>query len=85
MKLTRDEILDNLIEIFRKKFEIVNPEPDADLRAEYEFDSIDAIELLVEIEKMAGISLTQEEKKSAMNVRTLHHICDYIESLTALK
>ena len=51
----------------------------------YEFDSIDAIELLVEIEKMLGFILTQEEKKQAMNVRTLAQVCDYIETIAATR
>ncbi len=83
MTLTREKILNNLSEIFRTRFEIENPGLDENLREAYEFDSIDAIELLVEIEKMLGVSLTQEEKKSAMNVRTINQICDYIESLNA--
>jgi acyl carrier protein len=71
MQLTRKKILDDLIRIFRENFEIDNPGTDDDLKEEYEFDSIDAIELLVEIEKMLGFTLTQEEKKQAMDVRTL--------------
>lgn len=83
MKLTREAILNHLFDIFRARFEIENPGLDDNLREEYEFDSIDAIELLVEIEKMLNISLTQEQKKSAMNIRTINQICDYIESLNA--
>ncbi len=84
MQLTRKEILHELIRIFRENFEIDNPSTDDDLRNEYEFDSIDAIELLVEIEKMVGFTLTQEEKKQAMDIRTLDQICDYIETLAAI-
>lgn len=85
MKLTRKEILQDLIRIFRENFEIYNPGADDDLRKEYEFDSIDAIELLVEIEKMLGFTLTQDEKKQAMDIRTLDQICDYVESLAATR
>jgi len=35
---------------------------DADLRETYEFDSIDAIELLLAIETFLGTEITQEEK-----------------------
>lgn len=84
MQLTRKEILHELIRIFRENFEIDNPSTDDDLRNEYEFDSIDAIELLVEIEKMVGFTLTQEEKKQAMDIRTLDQICDYIETSAAI-
>jgi len=79
--MTRDDILTAILDIFRKEFEIENPGPDDDLREKYEFDSIDAIELLLKIEEMRGSELTQEEKKRAMDIRTINHICDYIESL----
>ena len=85
MQLTREEILPDLFRIFRENFEIDNPGLDDDLRDEYEFDSIDAIELLVEIEKMLRFTLTQEEKKQAMNVRTLAQVCDYIETIAATR
>lgn len=81
MKLDREDILRELKRIFRDNFEIPNPDVDVDLREAYEFDSIDAIELLVEIEKMIGTPLSQEQKKLAMEVRTLNDICAYIESM----
>jgi len=79
--MTRDEIIDHILKIFRKEFEIENPGLDDDLREEHEFDSIDAVELLLQIEKMLGSELTQEEKKQAMDIRTINQICDYIEGL----
>jgi acyl carrier protein len=85
IKLGREDILRELNRIFRENFEIPNPDPDANLREAYEFDSIDAIELLVEIEKMIGATLSQEDKKLAMEVRTLNDICDYIESMAAAR
>ena len=81
--MTRDEIRAEIIRIFRDQFEIENPGLDDDLRDAHEFDSIDAIELLREIEDMLGFELTQEQKKRAMdNIRTLNQILDYVESLT---
>jgi acyl carrier protein len=85
MPLTRKEILHDLVRIFRENFEIDNPGLEDDLREEYEFDSIDAIELLVEIEKMLGFPLTQEEKKEAINIRTFNQICDYIEAMASAR
>lgn len=81
MKLEREYILKELSRIFNEKFEIKNPGVDDDLREEYEFDSIDAIELLVEIEKILGFPLSQEQKKMAMEVRTIDQICDYIQKM----
>jgi len=83
--MTRDEIKSEIIRIFRDQFEIENPGIDDDLRDAYEFDSIDAIELLREIEIMLGSELTQAEKKNAMDIRTINHILDYIESLSAAR
>jgi len=79
--MTREEILSEIISIFRKQFEIENPGLDDDLRLKYEFDSIDAIELLMRIEKLLGSELTQKEKKRALDIKTINQICDYIESL----
>ena len=81
--MTRNEIQDRVLTIFDEEFEIVNPGLDDDLREAHGFDSIDAIELLREIEDMLGFELSQEQKKKAMdNIRTLNHILDYIEGLT---
>jgi acyl carrier protein len=77
--MTRDEIITQILTFFQKEFEIENPGLDDNLREKHGFDSIDAIELLLEIEKMLGSELTQEEKKRAMDIRTINQICDYFE------
>ena len=79
--MTREEIEAAVLNIFRKEFEIKNPGLDDNLREKHAFDSIDAIELLLKIEEMRGSELTQEEKRRAMDIRTIRQICDYIESL----
>jgi acyl carrier protein len=79
--MTRKELEKEIVKILSREFEIENPELDDDLKEKYEFDSIDAIELLVEIEKLLKTELTQEEKKQAMNIRTINHVCDYVEAL----
>jgi acyl carrier protein len=83
--MTRDEITLKVIRIFRDQFEIEKPGLDDDLRDAHEFDSIDAIELLREIEIMLDSELTQAEKKSAMEIRTINDILDYIELLSAAR
>jgi acyl carrier protein len=80
--MTREEIQTALLTLFRDRFEIEDPDPDADLREEYEFDRIDAIEMLREIELMIGAELSRTEKKRAMEIRTINQILDYIESLS---
>jgi acyl carrier protein len=79
--MTREELQSEILNILFREFEIENPDLDDDLREKYEFDSIDAIELLVEIENLLKTELTQEEKKQAMEIRTINHICDYVENL----
>ena len=79
--MTRQEIKNEVINVFQREFEIENPDMDADLRETYEFDSIDAIELLLAIETFLETEITQEEKKQAINIRTINQICDYIENI----
>jgi acyl carrier protein len=40
---------------------------------------------LREIEVLLGTQLTREEKKMAMDIRTINQILDYIESLAAVR
>jgi acyl carrier protein len=81
MGMTRQEIEREVKNIFLREFEIENPGMDDNLREAYDFDSIDAIELLLEIERFLGSELSQEEKKQAMDIRTINQICDYIEKI----
>ena len=80
-KMTRQEIEREVKNVFLREFEIENPDMNADLRETYEFDSIDAIELLLAIETFMGTEISQEEKKQAINIRTINQICDYIEKI----
>ena len=80
-KMNRQEIENEVKNVFQREFEIENPDMDADLRETYEFDSIDAIELLLAIETFLETEITQEEKKQAINIRTINQICDYIENI----
>lgn len=79
--MTRDDILTRILTIFEQEFEIKDPGPDENLTEEYEFDSIDALELLSEIETILGSELTRREKKDSMEIRTINQICDYVEQL----
>ena len=79
--MTRDDILREINSIFLREFEIENPGLDDNLREVYGFDSIDAIELLLEIERFLGSELTQDEKKKAMDIRTINQLCDYVEGI----
>jgi acyl carrier protein len=80
--MTKAEIKSAILEIFEDQFEISNPSPDDDLREAYEFDSIDAIELLREIELLLKRQLSRPEKMAAMDIRTFNQILEYVENLT---
>jgi acyl carrier protein len=79
--MTREQITSAILEIFRREFEMENPGLDDDLRETSEFDSVDAIELLLEIERLLNAELTHEEKQMAMEIRTIRQIIDYVEFL----
>ena len=83
--MRRDAIESAILKIFAEKFEIEAPGVNDDLRDGYEFDSIDAIELLHEIEIMLDTQLTRAEKKNAMEIRTINQIVDYAEALAATR
>jgi acyl carrier protein len=80
-RMTRDEIEKAIIHIFEDQFEIEDPKLDADLREVHEFDSIDAIELLREIELLLKVQLTRDEKKAAMDIRTIDQVVDYVVAM----
>ena len=79
--MIRQDIENEVRSIFLREFEVENPELDVNLREAYGFDSIDAIELLLQIERFLNSELTQDEKKKAMDIRTMNQIIDYIEML----
>lgn len=81
--MLKKDIESKILQIFRDEFEIENPGLDDDLRTTYGFDSIDAIELLAEIEIFLGAELTHDEKTQALEIRTLGQILGYVEALAA--
>ena len=83
--MTREQIVEKILEILKDEFEIVDPDLDVNLTEKYEFDSIDAIALLEYVEDFIRSPLTQEEKKQAMEIRTINQICDYIEGILKKK
>jgi acyl carrier protein len=83
--MTREQITSEILNIFRSEFEIEQPGLDNDLRETYEFDSVDAIELLLGIERFLNSELTHGEKKMAMEIRTINQIVDYVEALVRVR
>ena len=83
--MTRQEIVEKILAILKDEFEIADPGLDDNLTEKYEFDSIDAIALLEYVEDFIASPLTQEEKKQAMEIRSINQICDFIEDVMKKK
>lgn len=79
--MQRNTIEKEILGIFKKQFEIEDTGLDENLAEVYEFDSIDAIELLKEIELLLDMELSRPEQKEAMEIRTVNQIIDYVEGL----
>jgi acyl carrier protein len=81
MQRTRKQIEEYILKLLKDEFEIENPDLNINLTEAYEFDSIDAIALLEHVEDFIKTPLSQEEKKQAMEIRTINQICGFIESV----
>ena len=80
--MTRDEIFHDIRRALVELFEI-DPEDvtlDAKLYQQLELDSIDAIDLVVHLQKLTGKKIKPEEFKS---VRTVADVVDAVERLLA--
>lgn len=83
--MNREKIIEKIVTLLRDEFEIECPDYDINLTEEFEFDSIDAIALLEHVEDFIGFPLSQDDKKRAMEIRTINQICDFIEDVIGRK
>ena len=81
--MDREEIQATIINFIETNFEMSDVGLDDDLNAVHGFDSIDAIELLREIETLMKTKLTRGEEEAAMTIRTVNEIVDFIEKAMA--
>ncbi len=81
--MDREEIQATIINFIVTNFEMSDVGLDDDLNAVHGFDSIDAIELLREIETLMKTKLTRDEEEAAMTIRTVNEIVDFIEKAMA--
>lgn len=80
--MTRDELYKKLQEILFENFEI-SPEkitPESNLYAELELDSIDAVDLVIQVQDLIGQKIGPDEFKAA---RTVNDVLDVVEKLLA--
>ncbi|MDF8329818.1 acyl carrier protein [Aeromonas salmonicida] len=80
--MTRDDIFAQiktaLVELFEVDEEVITPE--ARLYQDLELDSIDAIDLVVHLQKLTGKKIKPDEFKS---VRSVNDVVDAVERLLA--
>lgn len=81
--MDREEIQATILNFIETNFEMSDVGLDDDLNAVHGFDSIDAIELLREIETLMKTKLTRDEEEAAMTIRTVNEIVDFIEKAMA--
>lgn len=78
--MTKDELFKRISDILRDSFEIDPTQitPDANLNADLDIDSIDAVDLIVQLKPLLGARLQPEAFKS---VRTVQDIVDVLHGL----
>ncbi len=78
--MTQDQIYDTLVGILTSTFDIDRERirPEALLAADLDIDSIDAVDLLVELKQLTGVRLQPEAFKS---VRTVQDVVDALGAL----
>ncbi|MBN2194743.1 MAG: acyl carrier protein [Polyangiaceae bacterium] len=81
--MTREEIENVLLNVLAKKFKINKPDHDKNLFEHYDFDSIDALEMLEDLETRHGFRLSLDQKKQLFEHRSINQLTRYLE--TALK
>jgi acyl carrier protein len=76
--MTRDEIYNHLVEILTGTFELDAGDisPDANLFEELDLDSIDMVDMFVEIHALTGKRIDAEVAKS---IRTVGDVVDLVE------
>lgn len=80
--MTRDEILTHVRSVLSELFEIdpVRVTPEANLYADLEVDSIDAVDLLDRVRRLTGKKVSGDDFRT---VRTVSDLVGVIERLTA--
>lgn len=80
--MTKDDIYQRIVQILQDTFEIdpAMVKPEARLYDDLEIDSIDAVDLIVQLKPLAGKRLDPEAFKS---VRTVADVVDALHNLLA--
>lgn len=81
--MTREEIITLVNNVFVEQFELDTSEllPEKHLFEDLGLDSLDIVDMLVELHKTFGIALRQNEE--VRSVRTLGNVYDFLERYAA--
>ncbi len=80
--MTEQEIFEKIKAILVKEFEADEETMtmESNLFEDLDFDSLDAIDLVVTLDKELGVELKTEEMN---DIRTIKDVCDFVKSKTA--
>jgi len=80
MTVTREDIARRIDELLAGEFEVPREElsPEGRLFEDYDLDSLDAIDMLLAIEKIFDVKLTEEERGKARAIRLVRDVYDFV-------
>ena len=75
--MTQEEVYNKIVTVLVDEFEVESDDInlDANLFSDLELDSLDAIDLMVTLDKELGIEIKTEEMK---DLRTIKDVCDFV-------
>lgn len=81
MEMTQETILERLNELLVDQFEVNSDDlhPNALLYEDLGIDSIDAVDLIIQLKEMTGTRIPPEQFK---NVKTLNDVAEVIQSIS---
>jgi acyl carrier protein len=85
MSIAREEVQEKVNRLLVEEFEIPEEElsPEGKLFEDYELDSLDAIDILLALERIFGIKLTEEQRARAKKIRLVKDIYGFVLEVVA--
>lgn len=85
MAIAREEVKEKVNRLLVEEFEIPEEElsPEGKLFEDYELDSLDAIDILLALERIFGIKLTEEQRARAKKIRLVKDIYAFVLEVVA--
>jgi acyl carrier protein len=85
MAIAREEVQEKVNRLLVEEFEIPEEQlsPEGKLFEDYELDSLDAIDILLALERIFGIKLTEEQRARAKKIRLVKDIYGFVLEVVA--